>query len=120
MPRARSKEKTQTSARTGVRLIPPKDGATVRMYRIGHGDCFLLAFPDKTETKPVYVLIDCGYKPGSPGYIEPLVEERTKDICKDIRDATEGYIDVAIITHEHQDHVNNISEANFAGMTIGE
>jgi hypothetical protein len=62
-PKAPKKPKT-----AGVRLIPPQDGATVRMYRIGHGDCFLLAFPGETEDKPVYVLIDCGYKPGSPGY----------------------------------------------------
>ncbi len=45
----------------GKRLIPPKDGATVRMYRTGHGDCFLLAFAGKTQDKPAYVLIDCGY-----------------------------------------------------------
>ena len=32
-----------------------------------------------------------------------------QDITQNIRDATGGHIDVAVITHEHQDHVNGIS-----------
>ena len=99
-----------------ARLLPPKNGATVRMYRTGHGDCFLLAFDGDSPGKPVYVLIDCGYKPGSPAFIKTDI----KDIGKSIRDATGGHIDVAVITHEHQDHVNGITEANFAGITIGQ
>jgi hypothetical protein len=86
------------------------------MYRTGHGDCFLLAFPGKSAEKPVYVLIDCGYKPGSPKYIDTNI----KDITKNISDATGGHIDVAVITHEHQDHVNGITAPNFAGISIGE
>jgi hypothetical protein len=98
------------------RLIPPADGVTIRIYRIGHGDCHLLAFPG--DEKPVYVLIDCGYKPGSPGKMKRPTS--AKEICADIRAATGGHIDVAIISHEHQDHVNGISEKNFEDMTIGE
>ncbi|MGC4052834.1 MAG: hypothetical protein QM757_26190 [Paludibaculum sp.] len=101
---------------TGGRLMPPKDGVVIRMYRIGHGDCFLLAFPGLTEQKPVYVLIDCGYKPGSPAYINTTA----KEITANIRKATGGHIDVAIITHEHQDHVNGITTKNFEGISIGE
>jgi hypothetical protein len=86
------------------------------MYRTGHGDCFLLAFPGDIAEKPVYVLIDCGYKPGSPAYIKTKI----KDITNNIREATGGHIDVAVITHEHQDHVNGITEANFTGISIGE
>ncbi|CAA9306821.1 MAG: hypothetical protein AVDCRST_MAG68-1072 [uncultured Gemmatimonadetes bacterium] len=98
----------------GARLQPPAGGATVRMYRTGHGDCFLLAFPG--ETGPVYVLIDCGYKPGSPRFIDTSARE----ITASIRQATGGHIHVAVITHEHQDHVNGITDENFAGITIGE
>jgi glyoxylase-like metal-dependent hydrolase (beta-lactamase superfamily II) len=115
----------------GERLLPPEGGATVRMYRTGHGDCFLLAFsgkspgkpsPDKPAPKepspdrPVYVLIDCGYKPGSPKHIGTT----PKEIGASIRQATGGHIDVAVITHEHQDHVNAITATNFKGITIGE
>ena len=97
-------------------LIPPEDCVMVRMYRIGHGDCFLLAFPGDPSEQPVYVLIDCGYKPGSSKYIGTTAQ----DVTRSIRSATKGCIDLAIITHEHQDHVNAITETNFAGITIGE
>lgn len=122
-PRARRKSADK-------RLRPPAGGATVRMYRTGHGDCFLLAFDgdpprkageaprrsQKLARKAVYVLIDCGYKPGSPKFIGTSA----KDITDSIREATGGRVDVAVITHEHQDHVNAITEANFEGITIGE
>lgn len=115
MPKRGSKSartnKTQTAEQ---QLLPPKNGATVRMYRTGHGDCFLLAFAGKT--KPVYMLIDCGYKPGSSQFIKTKIA----DITKNIREATGGHLDVAIITHEHQDHVNGITETHFKGITIGE
>ncbi len=118
------------------RLLPPKGGAVVRMYRIGHGDCFLLAFDGDAgenidaaaEPKPVYVLIDCGYKPGSPKFIGTTPKEVTASIweatggraAKDGQGARNGKIDVVVVTHEHQDHVNAISEANFKGIDIGQ
>lgn len=105
-----------------ARLIPPANGVTVRMYRLGHGDCFLLAFPSADDPgTPFYVLIDCGFKPGSPGMLAP---KRTIDeIVDHLRDACGGTIDLAILTHEHQDHLNGIWKANdpyFAPFTIKE
>ncbi len=81
----------------------PSSGVTVRMYRQGHGDCFLLAFPGKSGSKrrPVYVLIDCGYKPKSE-----IEDQKIDTIIADIAEATAGFIDVVVVTHEHQDHVN--------------
>jgi len=138
---------TNDTQDTNKRLIPPDDGVIVRMYRIGHGDCFLLAFPGTSEdttdgdtsNNPVYVLIDCGYKPGSAGWPalftpksdseaetdkekkkKPKIESRIDRIAKNIRAATGGHIDVAVITHEHQDHVNGITKTHFNGITIGE
>src|SRR5215475_8347067 len=72
------------SQNSNHRLMPPENGATVRMYRTGHGDCFLLAFAGSSQDKPAYVLIDCGYKPGSPAYIDTKI----KDITNSIREAT--------------------------------
>jgi len=110
----------KTAPPTG-RLIPSAGSVTVRMYRIGHGDCFLLAFPPAhPSTKPIYVLIDCGYKPGSPDHIDKKDNKSVTDITANIREATGGHINIAVITHEHQDHVNGISENNFEGITIGE
>jgi beta-lactamase superfamily II metal-dependent hydrolase len=93
------------------KLKPPKNGVTVRMYRQGHGDCFLLAMPREGGGNPVYVLIDCGYKPGSPAFI-PGEARTIGDIVNDLGEATGFHLDLAIITHEHQDHLNGIWKAN--------
>ena len=100
------------------RLLPPAGGAVVRMYRIGHGDCFLLAFSGTTAKEPVYVLIDCGYKPSSEKKL--TAPTSAKEIAKNIIAATGGHVHVAVVTHEHQDHCNGITDENFAGLTIGE
>jgi beta-lactamase superfamily II metal-dependent hydrolase len=93
-------------------LIPPAGGAVVRMYRVGHGDCFLLGLSG--SERPVYVLIDFGYKPGSS------LGARPDEIAADIKHATGGRIDVVVLTHEHQDHLNGITESRFEGLEIGQ
>ena len=116
----KTKKPKPASAASNARLLPKNGGAVVRMYRIGHGDCFLLAFTGQSPDQPVYVLIDCGYKPGSPDKMVPPRVKNAQNITANIREATGGTIDVAIITHEHQDHVNGITEANFKGINIKE
>lgn len=91
-----------------AKLKTPKDCVTVRMYRQGHGDCFLLAFPTG-ETRPYFVLIDCGYKPGSPNF---LPNKDFINIVNDIGEATEFKLDLVIVTHEHQDHLNGFWKKN--------
>jgi beta-lactamase superfamily II metal-dependent hydrolase len=98
-------------------LKPPPGGAVVRMYRIGHGDCFLIAFDGKSPEKPAYVLIDCGYKPGSPGKLKRPT--KAKEIGEHIIATTGGFVDVGIVTHEHQDHVNGLTSGNFPGLKVG-
>ncbi|MDX0221148.1 hypothetical protein GOC40_24710 [Sinorhizobium meliloti] len=99
-------------------LKPPPGGAAVRMYRIGHGDCFLIAFAGENPERPSYVLIDCGYKPKSPDMIVPPTN--VKAIGSDIIATTGGMVDVAIVTHEHQDHVNGFNAKNFPELKVGE
>jgi beta-lactamase superfamily II metal-dependent hydrolase len=82
------------------RMEAPESGVKVRMYRQGHGDCFLLAFPD-ADDNPVYMLVDCGYKPGSQVH-----DNRIDAIVENIAEATGKHLHVVLITHEHQDHVN--------------
>lgn len=91
-----------------AKLSCPKNGVRVRMYRLGHGDCFLFAFPRKGGGRPVYVLIDCGYKPNSPGYLE--AGRTIEDVVTHIDGATGGHLDLLVVTHEHQDHVNGFFE----------
>jgi hypothetical protein len=76
------------------------------MYRQGHGDCFLLAFPPRQGSDPVYVLIDCGFKPGSDHFLSH--GKSIQDVVDHLHEATGGRIDLAVITHEHQDHCNGI------------
>jgi beta-lactamase superfamily II metal-dependent hydrolase len=88
------------------RLRPPENGVTVRMYRQGHGDCFLIAFPREDGDDPYYVLIDCGYKPGSQAFLDH--GKSIGDVVKHLHAACGGHLDLAILTHEHQDHLNGI------------
>lgn len=115
---ANKKTKVKPAAPAGsAPLKPPPGGAVVRMYRIGHGDCFLIAFAGKDPDKPAYVLIDCGYKPGSPGKLAHPT--KVKEIGEHIVATTGGFVDVAIVTHEHQDHVNGLTPGNFPGLKVG-
>lgn len=93
-------------------------GVTVRMYRPGHGDCFLLALPREGGGDPVYVLVDCGYKPGSS-----LSDGGVAEVVEHIGESTGWHLDLMIVTHEHQDHVNGIWKAKepyFGPFTIDE
>lgn len=82
----------------------PSSGIRVRMYRQGHGDCFLLTMRNAAGG-PFHVLIDCGFKPGSE------IHEPVENVVRDIAEATGGRLDVLMVTHEHQDHVNLFTAA---------
>jgi len=99
-------------------MTVPPNAVKIRMYRQGHGDCFLLAFPrDDGSDHPVFMLIDFGYKPGSQ-----IIRKRRKvdasRVAKDIAKATGKNIDIVVVTHEHQDHVNALTKLK--GFTFGE
>ncbi|MBN2497453.1 MAG: hypothetical protein JXR96_22870 [Deltaproteobacteria bacterium] len=82
----------------------PESGVTVRMYRLGHGDCFLLAFP-KNDGQAFYMLIDCGLKKGSE------LHSDIAEVVEHIRDATGGHLDLVVVTHEHEDHISGFWDA---------
>jgi beta-lactamase superfamily II metal-dependent hydrolase len=118
---AQSRGATAATASNGAGglMTAPASGVKVRMYRQGHGDCFLLAFAG-SNGEPVHMLIDCGYKPGSN---VPYGLHAIDDIVADIKTATGGHLDVVAITHEHQDHVNGFWRQNdpyFGPFTVGE
>ncbi len=103
-------------------LEAPANGVAVRMYRQGHGDCFLLALPREGGGNPYYVLIDCGMKPGSQKFLDH--QKPLGEIVKHLHESCGGRLDLAILTHEHQDHLNGIwtakQPAPFAGFDIQE
>ena len=88
---------------------------TIRMYRVGLGDCHLLSFKTGNETR--HILIDCGYFPGS-GFAGLTTEQ----IVKDISAQTHHRLDAVVVTHEHQDHLQGFIDAQsiFRQMELSE
>lgn len=84
---------------------------SVRMYCIGTGDCFVIKFFDK-DGHPFNMVIDCGCCMGDAEWFLPYVQ--------DLRIYTGNTIDLLVITHEHQDHVNGFQKCadEFGGMVI--
>lgn len=96
----------------------PPSGVTVRMYRQGLGDCFLLAFaPDRRGSRPRFMLIDCGVLLGTPDG-----DDKVRAVAGHILESTGGRIDVLVATHEHWDHLSGFEQARdlFEKLKIGE
>ena len=85
----------------------------VRMYRVGFGDCFLVAFPVLGGQK--YVLVDCGVH--ARGDIHTM-----QQVVADIGEVTGGKLAILIATHAHQDHISGFGsmESQFRKFLIGE
>lgn len=77
------------------------DRIDIRMYCIGTGDCFVLKFFERDEEKMV-MMIDCGCCTGDADKFEPYIN--------DIATYTNREIDLLVVTHEHQDHVNGFAK----------
>jgi len=86
-------------------MVAPDSGVTVRMYKTGFGDCFLLAFRGEGG-KPVHMLIDCGVHGQWSGGGKRIVQ-----IAEHIRASTNGRLAVVAITHEHADHISGFGAA---------
>jgi hypothetical protein len=82
-------------------LEPPANGkgVTIRMYRQGLGDAFLLAFG--TPRSPRYLLIDCGVHKSQTGG-----GKKMQRIAADVAAATHNRLHVVVATHEHTDHLS--------------
>ena len=90
----------RSSAASGP-LVPPPGSVTVRMYRQGLGDCFLLAFGGSAKGDVVYLLIDCGVH-----ISQPRGRQIIRQVVDDIVLATGGHLNVLVVTHEHADHLS--------------
>ncbi len=113
----------------------------VRMYCLGTGDCFVLKFHLPGQP-PFTMMIDCGSCVGDEGdfrpYIENLAEyvgakrEAENGTPKDGKKTAKakapkepwagGNIDLLVVTHEHNDHVNGFAKCRdiFKGIRIKE
>ncbi|HJZ96447.1 MAG TPA: MBL fold metallo-hydrolase, partial [Candidatus Solibacter sp.] len=80
--------------------------ATVRMYRQGLGDCFLITFP-RADGSPFHMVIDCGVVLGTPD-----AASKMQAIVSHLRDATAKHIDLLVATHEHWDHLSGFTKGH--------
>ena len=92
--------------------------ATVRMYNVGFGDCFLLIIPDGEAVRRI--LIDCGTHPSSTG--PRSASDAAKQLLADLsEDGAKPRIDVIVATHRHRDHVSGFSDQKLWGkVEVGE
>jgi hypothetical protein len=83
----------------------------IRMYCIGTGDCFILKFYREDGT-PFKMMIDCGSVRGTAKDFAPYVS--------DLAGYVRNEIDLLVITHEHNDHVNGFQKCKdiFSQMQI--
>lgn len=97
--------------------------ATLRMYAVGFGDCFLLSVP-RFQQRPWRMLVDCGVHGMGRG--EHSLGEVITDViatCTDPADAaTPGgpVIDLVVASHRHQDHISGFTDARWADVRVGE
>ncbi len=82
------------------------DEAVIRMYRQGIGDCFVVFLPQNDGTF-FKMMIDCGVLMGTPD-----AQDVMRSIVRDIIAASDGEIDVLVVTHEHWDHVSGFAQAH--------
>lgn len=97
--------------------VAPADqwSVSIRMYRLGVGDCFLLRLRRKDKALPPYsVLIDCGIHQSTSGGTA-----RIQAAASDIAAVTSGKLDLVVGTHEHWDHISGFQQASavFGAMT---
>lgn len=87
---------------------------SVRMYKSGLGDCFLLTFRGKDG--PVHMMVDCGVIVGTADGKATM-----QTVVGDIKEATGGKLDVIVATHEHWDHISGFAQAKnvFDEMKVG-
>lgn len=88
---------------------------TVRMYRVGFGDCFLLRF--RGDDGDFRVLLDCGTITEGQDQIGRIVESIISD-CMD----PDGVARIALVvgTHRHRDHVGGFADPRWNAVEVGE
>ena len=102
--------------------------ATLRMYAVGFGDCFLLSVP-RFGDRPWRMLVDCGVH--GMGRSEHSLGTVITDVLETCRDGDGGagggagaggkpVIDLVVASHRHQDHIAGFTDARWEEVTVGE
>jgi beta-lactamase superfamily II metal-dependent hydrolase len=89
--------------------------ATVTMYDVGFGDCFLLRLPTSDGEKRM--LFDCGSIKAGSSSMDTVV----KAVIADVTDSDGvARIDVVVATHRHKDHVSGFASAAWDDVEVRE
>ena len=86
--------------------------ATIRMYNVGFGDCFLLTFHYPKGDR--YMLVDYGSTAGPKNGPKNYMEQVGKDIAAQCK----GKLDIVVATHRHRDHISGFSTEAGTGKII--
>ncbi|MDJ1478860.1 hypothetical protein QNI16_00105 [Cytophagaceae bacterium YF14B1] len=81
---------------------PKINKISIRMYRIGTGDCLLLKFFSE-EIVQFKMMIDCGACVGNSERFTAFIKEIGADI--------DNHLDLLVVSHEHLDHIIGFSRA---------
>jgi len=105
-PRKVARKATRKSAARSPKRASKQaaQDVSIRMYRLGVGDCFLLRFP--TRQGDFTMLIDCGVHMAQSGGTTLI-----KQVAEHIMQTTGGRLDVLVATHEHWDHISGFRDA---------
>jgi len=76
--------------------MPDITHATIRMYKMGTGDCFTIKFYTGA-TVSFKMMIDCGTWSGTKDYLTQFIKVLKEDM--------QDHINLLVVTHEHKDHV---------------
>ncbi|HVU53506.1 MAG TPA: MBL fold metallo-hydrolase [Puia sp.] len=106
----------KTSSKALLPLAPSGkiDNVSIRMYCLGTGDCFLVKFRSGA-LDAFTMMIDCGSCRGDKNDFMPYVQNLADSL-------TNKTIDLLVVTHEHNDHVNGFDKCYdiFNTLTIKE
>ena len=107
-PQPNGRTRASADAQPGVGVI------SIRMYRVGFGDCFLLSLPVNGGERR-HILVDCGvHARGDIGSIDRVID--------DIAAETKRKLAIVIATHAHQDHISGFGKRAdvFSTFEVGE
>lgn len=94
----------------GQKAAKGKSGSVeIRMYCIGTGDCFIIKF-FREDGSSFTMMIDCGSCRGDQKWFLPYIENLAEHV--------DHQIDLLVVTHEHQDHVNGFQKCKDIFQTI--
>ncbi|MGH9273988.1 MAG: hypothetical protein ACRDZU_05005 [Acidimicrobiales bacterium] len=92
----------------------------VRLYDVGFGDAFLVEFPSP-GVRPFRVLVDCGsHFLGHPPIDGWSYDAVVGQIIEDLSDHGDPTLDVIVISHRHQDHVEGFESELWSQVHVGQ